>query len=63
LDAISRLALPTVVAAGEHDLPDFRGASLDLAQRLPQARHAVIADAGHLAPLEQPEAFRAVVLG
>jgi pimeloyl-ACP methyl ester carboxylesterase len=43
-------------------MADFRLASLDLAQRLPQAHHTVIANAGHLAPLEQPEAFRATVL-
>jgi len=43
-------------------MADFRLASLDLAQRLPQGHHTVIANAGHLAPLEQPEAFRATVL-
>jgi pimeloyl-ACP methyl ester carboxylesterase len=59
---IERLELPALVAAGEHDMADFRLASLDLAQRLPQGHHTVIANAGHLAPLEQPEAFRAIVL-
>ena len=50
------------MAAGERDMADFRLASLDLAQRLPQGHHTVIANAGHLAPLEQPEAFRAMTL-
>jgi pimeloyl-ACP methyl ester carboxylesterase len=43
--------VPALVAAGEHDMPDFRppGAT-------------IIAGAGHLAPLERPEAFRALLL-
>jgi pimeloyl-ACP methyl ester carboxylesterase len=33
-----------------------------LAEALPGARHAVIDGAGHLAPLETPDAFRELVL-
>jgi pimeloyl-ACP methyl ester carboxylesterase len=45
-------SVPTLTAAGEHDMPDFRppGAT-------------IIPGAGHLAPLERPEAFRALLLG
>jgi pimeloyl-ACP methyl ester carboxylesterase len=39
-----------------------KGAEL-MARTLPAARHAVIAGAGHLAPLETPEALRGLVLG
>ena len=44
-------AVPTLTAAGEHDMPDFRPPSA-----------SIIPGAGHLAPLEQPEAFRALLL-
>jgi len=61
-DALSRLDVPTVVAAGDHDLVDFRHGAELLARSLPNARHAVIQDAGHLAPLENPEGFRQLLL-
>ena len=60
--ALSRLDLPTVVAAGDRDLVDFRHGAELLARSLPNARHAVIQDAGHLAPLENPEGFRQLLL-
>jgi pimeloyl-ACP methyl ester carboxylesterase len=34
-----------------------------LAATLPRAQHAVIAGAGHLAPLETPAVFRELLLG
>jgi pimeloyl-ACP methyl ester carboxylesterase len=61
-DALARLDLPTLVAAGEHDMRDFRDGAEVLARTLPRARHAVIEGAGHLAPLETPEVFRELVL-
>jgi pimeloyl-ACP methyl ester carboxylesterase len=60
--ALGRLAIPALVAAGELDMPDFRAGAEALAQRLGNARHFVIARAGHLAPLEQPEAFRELLV-
>jgi 3-oxoadipate enol-lactonase len=60
--ALGRLAIPALVAAGELDMPDFRLGADRLAQQLPNARRAVIASAGHLAPLDQPEAFRELLL-
>jgi pimeloyl-ACP methyl ester carboxylesterase len=45
-------------------MPDFRDGARDLARHLPRAGPpVVIAKAGHLAPLETPEAFLALVLG
>jgi pimeloyl-ACP methyl ester carboxylesterase len=61
-DALSRLTDPALVAVGEHDMPDFRQAAEQLALTLPRARLTVIERAGHLAPLEQPEAFRQLLL-
>lgn len=61
-DALTRLNVPTLVAAGERDKRDFRRGAEVMARTLPGARHAVIKGAGHLAPLETPEAFRELVL-
>jgi pimeloyl-ACP methyl ester carboxylesterase len=61
-DALAQLNVRTLVAAGERDMRDFREGAEVLARTLPDARLAVIAGAGHLAPLEQPEAFRELVL-
>jgi pimeloyl-ACP methyl ester carboxylesterase len=61
--ALEGLAIPALVAAGEHDMPDFRFGADALAQRLQHARRVVIERAGHLAPLEQPEAFRDLLIG
>jgi pimeloyl-ACP methyl ester carboxylesterase len=60
--ALTQLAIPTLVLAGEHDVADFRDAARRLGDALPQARHLVLEGAGHLAPLETPEAFRALLL-
>ena len=61
--ALTRLEMPALVAAGERDMPEFRDGAVAMAQAMPQARHALIAGAGHLAPLETPDAFRALLLG
>lgn len=60
--ALGRLSIPALVAAGELDMPDFRLGADALARELPNARRAGIARAGHLAPLDQPEAFRELLL-
>lgn len=61
-DVLYGLEVPTLVASGEHDLSDFRRGAEELARVLPRAQLAVIEDAGHLAPLEQPAAFRRLLL-
>ncbi len=62
-DALGALDIAALVAAGDHDMSDFRHGAEQLAATLPRARHVVIEGAGHLAPLETPEAFRELVLG
>jgi pimeloyl-ACP methyl ester carboxylesterase len=61
-DALTRLSVPALVAAGELDKRDFLEGAAVLAEALPGARHVVIEGAGHLAPLETPDAFRELVL-
>jgi pimeloyl-ACP methyl ester carboxylesterase len=58
----ARLHMPVLVAAGERDMPDMQEGVQVLGARLPHARCEFIAGAGHLAPLETPEAFRALLL-
>ncbi len=60
--ALARLELPVLVAVGEHDMPDFHLAADALAAAIPGATRTVLAGARHLAPLEQPQAFRALLL-
>jgi 3-oxoadipate enol-lactonase len=62
-DGLVQLDVPTLAAVGEYDKPDFREGAEMFARTLPRGRHAVIEGAGHLAPLEAPEAFRELVLG
>jgi pimeloyl-ACP methyl ester carboxylesterase len=62
-EVLEGLGIPALVVAGELDMPDFRLGAEALARQLPHARRVVIARAGHLAPLEQPVAFRDLLLG
>jgi pimeloyl-ACP methyl ester carboxylesterase len=56
------VGMPVLLAAGEHDMPDFGAGVRALAEQLPHARTTTIAGAGHLAPLEVPDAFSALVV-
>ena len=62
-DSLERLDIPALVTAGEFDMPDFLLGAEELTRRLRHARHVVIAGAGHIAPLEQPETFRELLVG
>ena len=59
---LTRLDMPALVIAGEHDMVDFRADAERIAAALPNARHVVIEGAGHLAPLETPDVFRKLLL-
>jgi pimeloyl-ACP methyl ester carboxylesterase len=58
----ARLHMPVLVVAGERDIEDVQESVHVLAGRLPHARCEFIPRAGHLAPLETPDAFRALLL-
>lgn len=53
---------PSLVVVGEQDVIATPDEMRGIAERLPEATFAVIPGAGHLAPLERPEAFNATVL-
>ena len=59
--ALGRVASPVLIAAGELDMPDFRAASQPLAALFQHAEILTIPNAGHLAPIEKPDAFRQVL--
>jgi pimeloyl-ACP methyl ester carboxylesterase len=60
---VAQLQMPALAAAGEHDMPDFKLGAEELATALPRGRFTIIEGAGHLAPLETPEAFRELLAG
>jgi 3-oxoadipate enol-lactonase len=60
-DALAALDIPALVAAGEHDKQEFLEGATRLAKALKTDR-TVMENAGHLPPLETPEAFRALLL-
>lgn len=59
---VAALRSPTLLAAGQHDMVDFRSATESLGLAMPDARAVSIRGAGHLAPLEAPEESRRLVL-
>jgi pimeloyl-ACP methyl ester carboxylesterase len=65
-DVTSRLgeiSAPTLVIVGEEDRDPGVLASASLAARIPGAHITVLPDTGHLAALEQPDAFESALLG
>jgi 3-oxoadipate enol-lactonase len=58
---LSAVRARTLVAVGERDKADFHVIADRLVRELPDAEHAVIPGAGHLPPLERPEATAALV--
>lgn len=62
VDRLAELQAPTLVLVGELDVPDFQIIAEILAGNIAGARLQVIADSGHVPPLEQPEAFNQALL-
>jgi pimeloyl-ACP methyl ester carboxylesterase len=57
----SEVRAPTLVAVGDRDNADFQAISQRLAREIPNAEFAAISGAGHLPPLQQPEATQELV--
>jgi pimeloyl-ACP methyl ester carboxylesterase len=56
------LHVPTLVVTGDEDLEDIHTIADRLAQEIPGAERATIADAAHLPSLERPDEFDRIVL-
>ncbi len=61
-EQLGQMDVLTLIAAGDQDKRDFIAAAESMASAMPNARHEVIAGAGHFAPLETPERFRELLL-
>jgi len=59
---LSEIKAPTLVLAGEHDIPDVHAHAGVIEVGIPNAKREIILRAGHLIPMEQPEAFNELVL-
>jgi pimeloyl-ACP methyl ester carboxylesterase len=61
-DWATSIAVPTLVIGGEHDSLTPPAMKRDLASRIPGARLEILPGCGHMANMERPEAFNAVML-
>ncbi len=61
--ALRAIAVPTLCLAGEHDRTAPPHVLQGMAQRIPGATFACLANAGHIANVEQPRAFADAVVG
>lgn len=60
-DDARSMKLPCLILTGEQDLPTRQRAADELAAQIPGATRTVIASAGHLANLDNPETYNTVV--
>ena len=58
---LSVISCPTLVMVGDEDVLTPPSVSSEMSRQIPGAELAVIASAGHLSNLEQPEQFGAVL--
>ena len=62
LNRLWQIAAPALVLIGEYDVPDFVNIAGMVAFALDKADKAMLPNAAHLLPMEQPDAFNAQVL-
>lgn len=60
-DTLGDIEVPTLVLAGDHDRQAPAAMKERMAARIPDARFHCLENCGHLANLEQPEAFNTIV--
>lgn len=63
LERLGEIGVPTLIIVGEYDIPDVHAHAGAIDAGIPGAKRVIIDDAGHLAQLEQPDAFNQLVLG
>lgn len=54
-EGLERIAAPTLIVSGENDPEDFRLIADILATSIPNAEKQTLPEAGHIAPMEQPD--------
>lgn len=60
-ERLHELNMPALIVIGENDLPFLRLAADYMNEKLPKAKMALIADAGHLPNMEHPRKFQAAL--
>lgn len=60
---LGRIRIPVLVVAGEDDQITPAAGMQEMARAIPGARVAIIPDAGHLTPLEQPQTVSSAIAG
>jgi len=60
-DQIDKIQVPTVVIAGEHDMPTPVEKAKRIAEKIPGAKLEIIPDAGHVSTVEEPEAVNLAI--
>lgn len=61
-ERLGQIRAPTLVIDGARDLPDIHKIVTKLTADIPGARKEVLKDCGHIAPMENPEAFNKLLL-
>lgn len=61
LDRLGDVSVPATVVVGDLDVPSFKEMGRAMAERLPNARHIVIPDAGHMVNIEAPAAVNEIL--
>lgn len=62
-DRLGEVNVPTLIVSGERDSGLFDGLAAKQAAEFVDAKVAIVADAGHFVPMEQPAALAALVAG
>lgn len=62
IERLGEVVVPTLVAVGEQDIPDFRAIADRLAAGVPGARLVVLPGVGHMSNVEDPVTFNRIVL-
>ena len=60
-ERVAEIKVPTLIICGDHDRPTPPALSEELHRMIPGSRLEIIANAGHLTNIEQPEAFNRLV--
>jgi pimeloyl-ACP methyl ester carboxylesterase len=62
IGVLNEIRVPTLIVVGESDIPDVFVHAGAIESGIPFAQKVIVRNAGHLVPLEQPEAFNEQVL-
>jgi len=62
-DSLSRIAIPTLILVGEHDVTTPPSASRAMHEKIRQSELFIIPDAAHMSNLENPPAFNEKLVG